>query len=245
MDRFSRVAMACVAVLIATGAFQSVRQVAHLSDLLDTAYGRLLLVKLGAFAAVLVVASASRDIVRYEVRKSGRVAGPMPLPAGPGAMRATPDLPDPEDTVRRLRSAVWYEVAFAVAVLAVTALLVNAAPARAADVARPFAATISSGTNGVQYDVSVTPARVGPNQVHITATKPTGEVAPLVGISATLSNPDKGVAPIDVKLLKVGGTHYQSTGVTIPFAGKWRLEIKGLVSDVDEAAATAEFKVGA
>jgi copper transport protein len=159
-------------------------------------------------------------------------------------MRATPDLPDPEDTVHRLRSAVWYEVAFAVAVLAVTALLVNAAPARAADVAKPFAATLSSESNNINYDVSVTPARVGPNQVHITATKPTGELAPLVGISATLSNPDKGIAPIDVKLLKVGGTHYQSTGVSIPFPGKWRIDIKGLVTDVDEATASAEFKVG-
>jgi len=66
----------------------------------------------------------------------------------------------------------------------------------------------------------------------------------LVGISATLSNPDKGIAPIDVKLLKVGGTHYQSTGVSIPFPGTWRIDIKGLVTDVDEAAVSSTFKVG-
>jgi copper transport protein len=244
MERFSRMAMYAIGAIIVTGAFQSVRQVAALHDFVDTGYGRLLLVKLGAFAAVLVVASASRDIVRFEIRREARSQLPSPLPAGPGAMRATPDLPDPEDTVRRLRSAVWYEVAFAVAILAVTALLVNAAPARGDETAEPYSATLKSEANDLWFDVSVTPARVGPNQIHITPLKPTGEIAPLVDISATLSQPGDNTAPLDVELLSVGGTHYQSRGVSIPFAGEWRIEINGLVSDVDEVTVAGEFDVG-
>ncbi len=130
VDRFSTLAMSCVGIILATGTFQSFRQVEHLGDLLHTGYGRLLVIKIGAFAAVLLVASASRDIVRYEIRKSGRAAL-SPLPAGPGAMLATtgpPDPPEPEDTVRRLRSAIWYEIAFAIVVLVITSMLVNAAP---------------------------------------------------------------------------------------------------------------------
>jgi copper transport protein len=243
MERFSRMAMFAVGAIIVTGAFQSVRQVEALHDFVDTSYGRLLLVKLGAFAAVLVVASASRDIVRFEIRRSARSQLPTPLPAGPGAMRATPDVPDPEDTVRRLRTAVWYEVAFALAILAVTALLVNAAPARGAEAAEPFSATLKSDDNSVWFDVAVTPARVGPNQVHITPVKPTGEIAPLVDISATLSQPGENTAPLDVELLSVGGTHYQSRAASIPFAGRWRIEITGLVSDVDQVTVAGEFDV--
>ncbi|MDQ1521494.1 MAG: copper transport protein [Actinomycetota bacterium] len=243
LDLFSRMAMVAVGVIIATGAFQSVRQVEHWNDLLNTGYGRLLLVKLGAFAAVLVVASASRDIVRFEVRRGARAQLPSPLPVGPGAMRAAPELPDPADTVRRLRSAVWYEIGFAITVLAVTALLVNAAPIRGGS-AKPYLATLTTENPNVQYDVEVTPARVGPNQLHLTAQKPTGEEIALVGITVTIANPDKGIAPITVKLLRLGtGGHYAGTGLSIPFAGKWRIDIRGLVTDVDEAAAAGEFKV--
>jgi copper transport protein len=220
------------------------RQVEHWNLLLNSGYGRLLLVKLGAFAAVLVVASASRDIVRYEIRRRGRPAFAGAVPAGPGAMRAAPELPDPQDTMHRLRGAVRYEIGFAIAVYAVTALLVNAAPVRA-DVAKPFVQILTTENANVQYDVEITPARVGPNELHLTAQKPTAEEVPLVGITVTIANPDKNIAPIPVKLIRLGtGGHYTSANMSIPFSGTWRLDIKGLVSDVDEAAAAADFKVG-
>jgi copper transport protein len=242
IDRFSRLALVAVSVIILTGSFQALRQVEHWNNLLHTNYGRLLLVKLGAFAAVLVVASASRDIVRYEIRRAGR-AQLSPLPAGPGAMRAAPDLPDPDDTVHRLRSAVWYEVAFAVFILAVSALLVNAAPASGTG-AKAYIATLTTENPNVSYDVEITPARVGLNQLHLSAVKPDGELVPLVGITVTIANPGKNVAPINVRLLKIGtGGHYTSAGMSIPFPGKWRIDVKGLVSDVDEAAAAGDFKV--
>jgi copper transport protein len=244
MQRFSRVAMGTVGVIVATGAFQSVRQIAHFNDLFDTGYGRLLLVKIAAFAAVLVVASASRDIVRLEISKRGRARVGNPLPAGPGAMRAAPGLPDAADTVQRLRAAIWYEVAFAVAILAITALLVNAVPARATEPAEPFAALISSEDHSMNFDVAVTPARVGANQVHITAMQPTGTAANLVDMTVTLSAPDQDLAPMDVELLAIGGgSHYQSTGLAIPFPGRWRIEITGLVSDVEQVKAIADFEV--
>jgi copper transport protein len=244
LDRFSGFALGSVGVIILTGGFQMLRQVEHWDLLLHTGYGRLLLVKLGAFAAVLVVASASRDIVRHEIRHRGRPALAGAVPVGPGAMRAAPDLPDPQDTVHRLRSAVRYEIGFAVAVYAVTALLVNAAPVRA-DVAKPFAQILTTENANVQYDVEITPARVGPNELHLTAQKPTAEEVPLVGITVTIANPDKDIAPIPVKLIRLGtGGHYTSANLSIPLSGTWRIDIKGLVSDIDEAAAAADFKVG-
>jgi hypothetical protein len=83
------------------------------------------------------------------------------------------------------------------------------------------------------------------NQLHLTAQKPTGEEVSLVGITVTIANPAKNIAPIDVKLLRLGtGGHYTGTGMSIPFTGTWRIDIKGLVTDVDEAAAAGDFKVG-
>ncbi len=67
---------------------------------------------------------------------------------------------------------------------------------------------------------------------------------PLVDLTVTIANPDRNIAPIPVKLIRLGtGGHYTSANLSIPFAGTWRIEIKGLVSNVDEAAAAADFKV--
>jgi hypothetical protein len=46
-------------------------------------------------------------------------------------------------------------------------------------------------------------------------------------------------APINVTLIRLGTRHYTSTGLTIPFGGKWQLEIKALVSQIDEVDVNA------
>ncbi|WP_282202068.1 copper resistance CopC/CopD family protein [Kitasatospora fiedleri] len=60
VERFSRLAFWLVAVLVATGVYQSWRGLGSWSALVDTSYGRLLLVKVGCVAAMLGVAWISR-----------------------------------------------------------------------------------------------------------------------------------------------------------------------------------------
>ncbi|MFE9404447.1 copper resistance CopC/CopD family protein [Streptomyces sp. NPDC006530] len=69
--RFSRVAFVSVAVLAATGVYQSWRQVGTWSALIDTAYGQLLLVKVALVAVLVATASFSR---RWTARLSERSA---------------------------------------------------------------------------------------------------------------------------------------------------------------------------
>ena len=71
----------------------------------------------------------------------------------------------------------------------------------------------------------------------------TGVVADVQSLDAQLSNPDKDIAPITVTLIRLGPGHYTSNGLTIPFAGDWKLEIKALVTDVDEVAASTTVPV--
>lgn len=61
--RFSRLALAAVGVLLATGLYQGLREVGSVSGLLNTTYGRLLLAKMGILLCVLIVARSSRAIV--------------------------------------------------------------------------------------------------------------------------------------------------------------------------------------
>ncbi|WP_320782667.1 copper resistance CopC/CopD family protein [Streptomyces sp. CRN 30] len=76
--RFSRIAFGSVLVLAATGLYQSWRQVGSWSALTGTAYGQLLLVKIGLVAVLLGIAAFSR---RWTARLAETPAAPA-APAG-------------------------------------------------------------------------------------------------------------------------------------------------------------------
>ncbi|HEX6312996.1 MAG TPA: copper resistance protein CopC, partial [Acidimicrobiia bacterium] len=140
LPRYSQLALGSVGVIVLTGVFQSWRQVGSLSALRDTDFGRLLVVKLLLVGVLVVVAAFSREIVNRTFRPGReRVAvGPGGPPAEIAAAEtaAVPgewdEVPlDDETEVRNLRRSIALEVAIAVVVLVVTALLVNTAPGRA------------------------------------------------------------------------------------------------------------------
>ncbi|MGN5379345.1 copper resistance protein CopC [Streptomyces lasalocidi] len=70
--RFSRLAFCSVVTLVATGAYQSWRQLGSWSAFTDTRYGQLLLVKIGLVAVMVAIASVSR---RWTRRLAG-ITGP-------------------------------------------------------------------------------------------------------------------------------------------------------------------------
>nr|WP_234338145.1 copper resistance protein CopC [Streptomyces sp. NRRL F-5727] len=72
VERFSRVAFSSVAVLVATGLYQSWRQVGSWSALTGTRYGQLLLVKIGLMGVLVGIAWISR---RWTRRLAERPAG--------------------------------------------------------------------------------------------------------------------------------------------------------------------------
>ncbi len=101
--RFSAIALGCVGVLVATGVFQAWRQAGSVAALRTSDYGRVLLVKLGLVALVVVAAAFSREVVnrwRYgepavesELRELATVGAAVGAavggPAEPGASRTT------------------------------------------------------------------------------------------------------------------------------------------------------------
>ena len=247
VSRFSTVALGAVVVLVGSGVYQGWRQVGSFGALKDTTYGRLLLVKIALVAVVVLAAALTRDIVQQRLGGSDEPSEPEPfeevrvrLPVGPGAALASLDADYRAETARRLRISVAVEVVFLVAVLAVTALLVDSAPARTTASA-PFAATVSG--KGLQFEVLLVPARTGPNELHLTVLQTNGVLANVLSTDVELSNPEKGIAPIKVTLVRLGPGHYTSTGLTIPFAGTWQLSMKSLVTDVDEVAVTTPVPI--
>jgi len=242
VTRFSRLALGCVITLIATGSFQSWRQLGSLEALRDTEYGQLLVVKIVLVAGMVVVAAFSREIVYrlyYRSDEDEELVTPEVVASG-GAIDLD-EVDDPGDEsfddpreLRRLRRSVAVEVLVAVVVLSVTAMLVNTPPGRA-ELSGPFTTLVQ--TDELSFDVIVAPGSAGPNDLHLTALTPGGGASDPLEMSATMEFPGEEIAPIEVPLRKLGPGHYLASGFNVPIAGEWRLEIRALVSEVDEVTA--------
>ncbi len=249
LPRWSRTAMAAVAVVILTGSYQSWREVGGLPALTATAYGRLLLLKVWFVALALGVGwLAHRWVVRnyrpvvaaLAASRSDTTAGLTAHSVGPSStdIAARPEVA--ERAVAGLRRGVMFEAGLATVVLAVTAVLVNSVPARTSYVP-PFADTVFAGPLTVQVDIA--PTRHGPQTLHIYTFDPAGKVAPLADASAQLSLPDAGVGPLSVPLAQVAPGHAIAQGMQVPLAGTWQLRLTLRVNDFDQYVTTLFYQV--
>jgi copper transport protein len=129
VPRFSSVAFTAMVVIVVTGILQGWRQLGSLQALGQTDYGRLLLAKVAAFLLLIAVAGRSRVLVRRRLTARALVDAAAPdRPAG----AARPELSADTGSLWLLRRLVLAEIAIAVMVLAVTALLGIATPPKAA-----------------------------------------------------------------------------------------------------------------
>jgi copper transport protein len=108
--RFSALALTAVALLVVTGVYRALAEVS-VDDLLDTGYGRALLVKLGLFAVLLVGGAYNRMVVHPRLERAA-------LGLDPGDRGAA----------AALRVSVRAELALAAALMVSVAVLVSLAP---------------------------------------------------------------------------------------------------------------------
>jgi copper transport protein len=236
VPRFSGLAFGCVAALVVTGGFQAWRQVRSLDALRNTDYGQILLIKLLIVLFLVAVAALSRQIVGYLFPAPRLPASDLDrVPVVTGGSDDEPadvDTADEWDAInerrelRRLRRSVACEVALAVAVIAVTAVLVNAAPANIAQGQPGGAAGVTLKSDRVWVDISAAPG-VAPaaNDVHVTAINPAGAPVNPAEVVTTLDDPGRHVAPLTIPLRRLSAGHYLSPGFTIPFKGAWRITV--------------------
>ncbi len=213
LTAFSRVAFWSVVALIGSGLFASWRQVGfRVRGYTGTSYGHILLVKLAIVVGLLGLAAVSRSIVRRR-----RAA---PLDAPDSAIAAID-----ERTISGLRRSVAGEVALGLAVLAVTALLVNAQPARSALTPQLFSGSVAagSGSNAMIIEAVVDPAHVGINQIHVYILTPKGADLAVRQISAKLVD---GNTTVSAGLVKAGANHWLTEGATITSPGKYQMLVE-------------------
>ena len=231
VGRFSQVAFGAVAMIVVSGAIQGWRQVGSYDALFDTAYGRLLVTKVLLVAGMLVAASFSRAWIRNRAVAGARA---MALSPGPGAVAASADRGPASLAV--LRRSVAAEVALAVGVLAVTAMLVNAVPGAASGgdtgPRGPFATQVHGETLMVQ--VAVDPVTVGQSDVKLTVTDHGLNPIEPEEVQASLTLPERDLGPITLTLENTGPGEYVASDVEIPYPGEWQLDMAVRTSDIDQ-----------
>ena len=216
MPRFSRLAYWCVIALAASGVYQSWREVGTVPALTATTFGRLLLVKIGAFVVLVLLGNLARHWVwRHALPGSARTAfastGQADAPTGT------------IDVVTRsaLRRGLHAEVLIGLAILVVTSVLVNVEQARTA-YAAPFVKTTTSSTLDVQ--VAVSPTKVAASHIHVYAYTPAGVPVPLTSLTGTITLAAKQLGPLPVKF-QIAGTGHEIADLTWPAAGRWQLDL--------------------
>jgi copper transport protein len=270
LPRYSALALGAIVALVVSGAYQAWRQVGSIDELKSTDYGRLLIAKLVAFAALVVAAAFSREVVNRRFRAlpddDELLLAEDPVLVGAGAGAASPgidggmgggrssglsgayddddadwdDDAEDEEEMTRLRRSVWVEVAIAVVILAITALLVNAAPARSQSL-EPVSLTLKSRQVWVYTDVA--PGAAGPNDMHFTALPTGGGPANITDMTVQLTRPGEDLPPFTVPLQKLGAGHYYAPLYDIPYSGKWQMTIRVQLGQTDEAVLSSPFTV--
>src|ERR687896_322978 len=206
VPRFSTTAVVSVAILIAAGAINGYLQVRAWRGLWETEYGILLLVKIGLVLPLLAMGAYNN---RYAVpRLRAQIASRV-------------------ERVRFLRLA-GAELAVMVAVVGVTAALVNAPPART-EIEMHEASETELELGPFMAHMEIMPATVGRNEIHFTFEKGRPEE---VNLSARLDAQDIGPLRYRARRGMEPGA-YVVRRVNLSPAGEWELRIDARRGEFD------------
>ncbi|MGE0675402.1 MAG: CopD family protein, partial [Methylibium sp.] len=154
LQRFSLLAVASVALLLFTGTFNTVVQISQPSDLLSTNYGNALLAKLLLLLPLLVIGAANAYLFRPDLVEEAESTS--------GGRARLERLGEAE---QHLRKTMKWEIAVAIIVIGVVALLVQLTPTRgridSGESQGTFLGSMEDG--GIFVTLEIEPRQVGNN----------------------------------------------------------------------------------
>jgi copper transport protein len=199
VPRFSATAVVSVAVLLAAGAVNGYLQVRAWRGLWETEYGVLLLVKIGLVLPLLALGAYNNRFAVPRLRRQ---------------------IASPAERRRFLRMA-GAELLVMLAIVGVTAGLVNAPPART-EISMEEASEIELRLGPMRADMEVMPATVGPNEIHLMFTKGRPDE---VTVIAELKS--KGIGPLRYPARRgMEPDSYVVKRANLSPAGDWELRIE-------------------
>lgn len=224
VTRYSDMAVLAIALLVASGLFRTWTEVRALRAFTGATYGIVLLVKLGTFLPILAMGLINNRWTKPRIARAAEEGTPGKAP------------------LRTLRRLVALEVVLVAVVVAITAFLVNLPPARVdAGVTGPFITDVRLGQNNL--NVLVDPNQVGENEVHLTATQPSGAPLPVRESRVLFRMPEEGIGPLVGRGTELSEGHFVVQGHQLSVPGEWQLEIVMRMSRFDEERVTVTVTV--
>ena len=110
-------------------------------------------------------------------------------------------------------------------IVGVTAVLVTEPPAKAS-IKPPKLFTTTAPLGNLELNMTIEPARTGPNVIHLYTFTQRGVPAPTAAAKLSATLPSKSLGPLRIPLQRIGPFHYTVSGATFPFAGDWQLTIE-------------------
>lgn len=237
VPRFSNMAVVSVATLLIAGVINGYLQVRTWSALWETQYGLLLLAKIALVVPLLALGAYNN---RYAVPR---------LRAGIASVLER----------RRFLTAAGVELAIMVAIVAVTAVLVNAEPARTeammegmamedgamdAEAGDHMAFESDVDLGEMMAHVVVEPAVPGENSIHLTFEQMDAEELTEVSVAASL--PSEEIGPLEFAAEPVQGQpgEYVVEGASLSLPGEWELRIEALMGEFDLLTETITVPIG-
>lgn len=159
-----------------------------------------------------------------------------------------------------LRRSVLVEAAIAVVLLVVTTVLTStepgrtveqeaargstatAVPDRAVKITLPFDSGGPNGKGSVRLELD--PGRVGTNTLHLWADSGDGQPFALPEIKVAFTLPAKDIGPLPVVPDQASPGHWTASGVQLPLAGEWRIDVTVRTSDIDQTTVQKTVKIG-
>ncbi|MBR1215891.1 CopD family protein [Bradyrhizobium sp. JYMT SZCCT0180] len=218
LQRFSRLAVPVVGLLVLSGLGLAIIQLESVGALIETRYGIILLVKLILVAILLGLAALNR-------------------------YRLTPAVAaDPEKT-RPLIGSILIECVVAVGILAVVATWRFTPPPRVLAAAAQAPLAIHIHTESAMAQVSISPGKVGSDDFVLQLL--TGDFGALSAKEATLtlSLPERGIEPFERQATRGPDGSWHVRGVPLPLAGRWHMRIDALVTDFEKVTLEGDFDV--
>ncbi|MFB8106156.1 copper resistance CopC/CopD family protein [Streptomyces sp. NPDC056007] len=202
------------------------------------------------------------------------VAGPVAAPDGVGPERAAQlarqqavltatkkkRIRDADPERSGLRRSVLAEAAIAVVLLAVTTVLTSTEPGRTEVEAKGAASTApapaagpvnlsmpfdTGGQNGkgtVRIDID--PGRSGSNEMHVWVDGGDGKPMDVPEVKVALTLEAQEIGPLPVVPDRLAEGHWSASGVQIPMAGEWKVDVTVRTSDIDQVTIDKNVKIG-
>lgn len=219
LSRFSRIVPSVVVLLVAAGVALALVQVGRPSALEDTAYGRVLSIKLALLVPLFALAAINRWGLTAEVEAGSTGAA------------------------RRLVRSIVVESLLVVAILGAAAAWRFTPPPRVLDAAAAEPAVAVIQTDRAQAHVQVMPGRAGPVAVSVNLLDQDFQRFAASEVTVVFSNPNAGIEPFKRRLTLRPEGNWHADGMTVPLPGLWRVRVDVLIGDFEMVRLEGELRI--